>query len=229
VKLTQKVRENIRTIIAVFIIIGLTLGLFFGLGLILNTDTPLRVVESSSMSVPYNWMSGPPYPLDYFLLTLQHPFEHTLNVGDIIVIQKVDPTTLNTNYPDSDIIVYQRPTDPTNTPIVHRIVSSYEVNGTLYFQTKGDGNPIGDPNAAWPNQVSTENYDSNSIWRTGQGVPQNLVLGKVVMRVPIAGWITLFLQQTTWGLPLIISIILLLIVIEFIVPIIRKKDKLKDS
>jgi hypothetical protein len=101
------------------------------------------------------------------------------------------------------------------------------VNRTLYFQTKGDGNPMGDPDAAWSNQVSAENYDSNSIWRTGQGVPDDLVLGKVVMRIPIAGWITLFLQQTTWGLPLVISIILLLIVIESIVPIISKKNKLK--
>ena len=71
-----------------------------------------------------------------------HPFNRTLNVGDIIIIQGVDPETLNTNYPNSDIIVYKKPADPEDTPIVHRIVASYEINGTLYFQTKGDGNAI---------------------------------------------------------------------------------------
>ena len=82
-----------------------------------------------------------------------HPFEQTLHVGDIIIIQRVNAEDLNANYPNSDIIVYQNPSLQNNldaTPIVHRIVEKYQdVNGTWYFQTKGDGNGV-----HWPTAVS---------------------------------------------------------------------------
>lgn len=155
-------------------------------------------------------------------LSLTHPFAHTLHKGDIIIIQKINPADLSANYPNSDIIVYQNPTDLTSTPIVHRIIATYEVNGTIYFQTKGDGN--GDK---WP--AVTQEYDSNTIWHTGQGVPQDLVIGKVVMRIPYFGWVTLFLRNNPWGLPVIIAIILLLVVLEFVIPIVRGKKLLKTK
>jgi hypothetical protein len=41
------------------------------------------------------------------------------------------------------------------------------------------------------------------------------------MRIPYFGWVTLFLRNNSWGLPVIIGLILLLVVLEFIVPIIR--------
>ena len=69
----------------------------------------------------------------------------------------------------------------------------------------------------------TNEYDSNSIWNTGQGVPEDLVLGKVVMRLPFFGHITLFLQKNSWGLPVIIALIILLLLVEFILPIIKPK------
>jgi signal peptidase I len=148
-----------------------------------------------------------------------HPFAHTLHIGDIIVIQKVNPADLNANYPNSDIIVYENPTDPTSTPIVHRIVKVDNINGTLYFQTKGDGNSLD----KWPKTPGVAEYDSNTLWNTGQGVPQNLVIGRVVMRIPYFGWITLFLRSNSWGLPVIVGLILLLIVLEFIIPIVTGK------
>jgi signal peptidase I len=139
-------------------------------------------------------------------------------VGDIIIIQKVNPADLNANYPNSDIIVYENPTDPTATPIVHRIVATYEENGTLYFQTKGDGN-----GAKWPAVPSSQEYDSRTLWSTGQGVPQNHVIGKVVMRIPYFGWVTLFLRNNPWGLPIVITLIMLIVVLEFAIPILRGK------
>ncbi|MCW4000450.1 MAG: hypothetical protein NWE93_09435 [Candidatus Bathyarchaeota archaeon] len=212
--------KHLKTIISIAVIVGIILGFFVGFGVALHTDVPLRVVESSSMSVPYNFCPGPPYPPDYVMLTLLHPFERTLNVGDIIVIQGVDPETLNTDYPNSDIIIYQNPTDPTDTPIVHRIVSCYTANGTLYFQTKGDGN--GTP---YPAEVDESQYDSHQIWHTGEGVPADLVAGKVVMRIPYLGWITLFLRGNSWGIPLIITVILVLLIAELVLPIIKSKKK----
>ena len=95
-------------------IVAIVLGFFFGLQLVLGTSVPVRVVESGSMCVPYDGACN----------GWSHPFAHTLHVGDIIIIQKVNPEDLNTNYPNSDIIVYENPTDPTSTPIVHRIVAT---------------------------------------------------------------------------------------------------------
>ena len=221
----SKIRHHpyAKIIIPVVLIVCLVFGLFFSLGFILNTATPLRVVESSSMSIDGPYMPGPPssYSIDDVLWTLMHPFNRTLNVGDIIIVQGVDPKTLNTNYPNSDIIVYKKPTDPENTPIVHRIVTSYEVNGTLYFQTKGDGN-----GQKWPAVPSSSEYDSNTVYHNnGQGVPENLVEGKVILRIPYFGWITLILKENSWGVPVIVALILLLLAIEFIIPAIKRKPK----
>ena len=215
-----KIKKNdyVKTAIAIVIVVVLVLGLFVGLRLFLNTDVPIRVVESGSMSVPLNFISGPPYTLNEFLLTLEHPFDRTFDTGDIIVVQSVNPADLNVNYPNSDVIVYKNPNDPNGTPIVHRIVQRYEVNGTYYFQTKGDGN--GDK---WPTPVSSNEYDSNEIWHTGQGVSQHDVEGRVILRIPYFGWITLFFNNTTWGLPIVIALIIILLIIEFVLPIAKKK------
>jgi signal peptidase I len=211
VSVLTKIRRNeyFKSALLIGIIIAVVLGFFFGLQLALGTSVPVRVVESGSMCIPYDGACD----------GWTHPFAHTLHVGDIIVIQKVNPADLIGNYPNSDIIVYENPTDPTSTPIVHRIVQIQNINGTLYFQTKGDGNSA----TKWPKTPGVGEYDSNQLWSTGQGGPQDLVIGKVVMRIPYFGWITLFLRGNSWGLPVIIGLILLLVVLEFIVPIVRGK------
>jgi signal peptidase I len=182
----------------------------------------MRVVESSSMSIPFNYMPAGQYTWDYFWLTITHPFNRTLNVGDIIIVQKVATEDLNTNYPNSDIIVYQVPGQPDKTPIVHRIVAVNNIDGTLYYQTKGDGNP----SVVWPTVPSASDYDSVRIYGSSpNGVPQDLVLGKVVMRIPYFGWITLLLNSQKWIFGVIIAIIALLIVLEFVLPILKKKEQ----
>lgn len=98
-------------------------------------------------------------------------------------------------------------------------MAKYQVDGVWYFQTKGDGN--GTP---YPESVASSEYDSNTLWHTGQGVPQDLILGKVIMRIPYFGHITLFLRNNSWGLPLIIALIVILLLIEFIVPYARKSQ-----
>jgi signal peptidase I len=126
--------EYFKTALAIALIIVVIIGVFVGMQLALGASVPIRVVESGSMCVPYDGRCD----------GWSHPFNQTLHVGDIIIIQKVDPATLNANYPNSDIIVYKNPNGIT--PIVHRIVGKQEINGTLYFKTKGDGNgPI-----VWP-------------------------------------------------------------------------------
>jgi signal peptidase I len=155
---------------------------------------------------------------DNFWLSLTHPFDRTLSIGDIIIVQGIDPKDLNTNYPNSDIIVFHSPSPYSNELIVHRIVGTEVVNGTIYFLTKGDGN--GNP---WPQtpQTGLDPWDSSNP----PGVSQNMVVGKVVMRIPWFGWITLFMRNNQLGLPLVITLIVLLVVIEFIIPMLREKKR----
>jgi signal peptidase I len=158
-------------------------------------------------------------------LSLTHTFNGTLHKGDIIIVQYVNPKELNTNYPNSDIIVYKKPTAPEETPIVHRIVTSYEANGTIYFQTKGDGN-----SPVWPANVTSDQYDTFTIWGgNGQGVSEDLVEGKVVLRIPYLGWITLISQgifsEYPWALSLAVLLIVLLVVVEFV----RQSNKRKKN
>jgi signal peptidase I len=203
--------KKAKTAISMVLVVALVLGVFFSLPLALGTSTPIRVVKSGSMCIPYDagcegWLS------------ITHEFNGTLHKGDLIIIQHVDPKDLKTDYPNSDIIVYHDPTaDMSETPIVHRIVSSYTENGIIYFQTKGDGNP----SEVWPNPVSSSDYDSNlgGIWNvpTGKGVPGDLVEGKVILRIPYFGWITLLLQPNPWVVPLIVGVILFLLALEFLV------------
>ena len=217
--------EYFKSALVIGLIAVVILGIFFGIQFALGTSVPIRVVESGSMSLPLNFISGPPYSWNDFLLTLAHPFDRTLDTGDIIIIQRVNPKDLNTNYPNSDIIVYQKPGDLSATPIVHRIVAVDNINGTLYFQTKGDGN-----GQKWPSVPPSSMYDSNGIYNGhGLGVPQNLVEGKVILRIPYFGWITLLLKDNSWGLPLIIALILLLVVLEFVIPVFRRKKETQQQ
>ena len=199
--------EYFKTALAIGLIIAILVGFYVGIVLALGTPVPVRVVESGSMCVPYDsacdgWLS------------LNHPFAQTLHKGDIIIIQAVNPADLNANYPNSDIIVYKNPNGVT--PIVHRIVEKQEINGTLYFKTKGDGNsPIKYP--------AVSNYYDNIP--DSKGVPQNLIEGKVILRIPWFGWIALIMQKSSWGLPVIIGLIILLIVVEFVIPILRENKK----
>ena len=198
-------KDSVKTVAALALIIGIILGLYVSTQVALGVSVPLRVVESGSMCVQYDGNCD----------GWTHPFSHTLHVGDIIIIQKVDPTNLNANYPNSDIIVYKNPNS--DTPIVHRIAAKQEINGTLYFKTKGDGNAA--PNV-WPNLPNY--YDDIP---TSNGVPQNLVEGKVVLRIPWFGLVTLFMRNNPWGLPLVLALIMLLIAVEFVIPVVRKKIK----
>jgi signal peptidase I len=200
--------EYVQTAVVIGLIALSVFGFWFGLQFVLNTQYPVLAVESGSMCIPQGgYCNG-----------WTHPFERTLHVGDLIIIQGVNPADLNANYPNSDIIVFREPTDPDEL-IVHRIIAKQEINGTLYFKTKGDGN-----GGKWP---SAPEYGSDYWTGYPYGVPQNLVLGKVVMRVPWVGHITLFMRDSM-GILLVIFAILLLVFIEFIIPLFRRKTESHD-
>ena len=200
--------DYFKTVVVIVLIVAIVLGFLFGMQLALHTPDPALTVESGSMSIPYD-------SVDNFWLSIAHPFDRTLSMGDIIIVEGVNPKDLNTNYPNSNIIVFHSPYDY-NMLIVHRIIGTVVANGNTYYLTKGDGN--GNP---WP-QTPTSGLDR---WDSSNppGVPSNYIVGIVVMRIPWFGWVTLFMRDNSWGLPVVIALIMLLIVIEFIIPILREK------
>jgi hypothetical protein len=207
-----------QTALTIIIIITVVFGFWFGLQAVLNTKiAPALAVVSGSMCIPYDG------PCDGW----SHPFDRTLHIGDLIVIQGVNTSTLNTNYPNSDIIVFQKPNDPT-TLIVHRIVSTITVDGKLYFYTKGDGNNAPD---VWPNPVQTTDYwypdPSNPTSTQNGAVSQDYVYGKVIMRVPWIGQIAIIMQKAGGDRSILISvivfIIILLIILEFVLPLLKNR------
>jgi len=197
--------EYFQTAVMLGLIALAIFGFWYGVQIALNTQYPALAVLSGSMCIPQDGSCD----------GWTHPFARTLHIGDLIILQGVNPADLNANYPNSDIIVYHDPRYPTdpNQMIVHRIVAKQEINGTLYFQTKGDGNGV-----EWPNPVDPSYYDS---WNLPNGVPQDQIYGKVVMHIPWIGHVILFLKSM--GLPIIIVLIILLVIVEFIVPLFRGK------
>jgi signal peptidase I len=200
--------EYVQTAVVIGVIALAVFGFWIGSQAVLNTPYPALAVISGSMCIPHGaacdgWVS------------LDHPFERTLHKGDLIIVQGVDPRDLNTNYPESDIIVFHEPDDPPDL-IVHRIVAVDEVNGTWYFRTKGDGNS----NIKWPDTPSPGEYDP---WNTDgvPGVREDLVVGKVVMRIPWVGHLVLFMRNSV-GLPIVAALIVIIVILEFVFPLLKK-------
>jgi signal peptidase I len=199
--------EYIQTATIIGLIILIFFGFWYGLTLSLNNPNPIVVVPTGSMCIPYDGACD----------GWSHPFARTLHVGDLLVLQGVNPKDLNTNYPNSDIIVFHKPGGTPDELIVHRIVEAEEVNGKLYFRTKGDGNP----STKWPNTPQPDEYDP---WARPPelGVSEDLVVGKVIMRIPWVGNVVLFMR-TPEGLVVVAVLIALLVIFEFVLPVLRKK------
>jgi len=197
------------------------IGFWFALPKALDTEIfPLFVVVSSSMCISTE-------KCGHLSHTLEHTFERTLHVGDLIIIQGVDAENLRVDYPNSDIIVFRNPQMAVNDPhanIVHRITDTVEVDGIVYFYTKGDGNNY--PNI-WPQEPTridswhSTSEDSRSTY--DGAISEDYVYGKVVMRIPWLGAIAMQSQKNS-SIPVILGIIIVLLVIfEFILPIVKKR------
>ena len=190
---TQKLRrilknEYFKIIVTIVAIIAIFFGFWFGSQIVLNTNYPALAVASGSMCLlPGSECDG-----------WSHPFERTLHLGDLIIIQGVDPKEIKAApYPDGDIIVFRRG----NELIVHRAIAVHVENDELSFTTKGDGNSGPDPVT----------------------VPQENVIGRVVMRIPWVGHVALLMRNPS-GIYVIIILVVVLIVAEFIFPVFTRKD-----
>lgn len=191
--------EYVQTAVVIGLIVLVVFGFWYGSQLVLNTPYPVLAVVTGSMCVPYGGACD----------GWSHTFDYTLHIGDLIVVQGVDPADLNADYPDSDIIVFHKPTDPDEL-IVHRIVAKEEKDGVYYFNTEGDGNG----NKRWP-----DTPDQTDPWSP---FSEDFVVGKVVMRVPFVGHLVLFMRNSV-GLYIVVGLIVLLVFFEFVVPLLRRK------
>lgn len=130
------------------------------------------------------------YPLHTPISTSMQP---TLNVGDYLIVQGVDDDSeINADKEIGDIIVFRKPTDPDEF-IVHRVIEKTwnEEEGIYYFKTKGDNNRSSDP------------------W----SITKDDIIGKVVWKIPLLGYIKIFLG-TQIGMVMVVILFLILIVLE---------------
>ena len=160
--------DYVKSAILLLILIISVFVFWFGLRATLRTEYPLCGVASGSM-------------------------EPTLKVGDLIVVQGLNPDEINAaNAPEGDIIVFYNPRyarDP-NQLIVHRAIDKVSRENVLYFKTQGDAN------------FGPDNWE----------VPQDYLIGKVVsLRVPLIGFIT-FLMRTPAGILVILPMLVVLII-----------------
>ena len=189
--------EYVKTAIMVILLIAVVFGFWYGSQLVLNTQYPALAVASGSMcTLPGSYCDG-----------WSHPFSRTLHLGDLIIVQGVDPEEIKAApEPDGDIIVFHQPLGG-NDLIVHRAIKK-EIgsHSEIYFTTKGDGN-------TGPDSVP---------------VPGDQVVGKVILRIPWIGHIALFLHNSS-GIFIIIILIVILVIVEFVIPIFSSEKAEVDS
>ncbi len=163
-KTVTLIRKNptVRVILLIVLLFVATYGGVEVLRIGLNSDSPLMVVSSGSM-IP------------------------TLNVGDIIIVRGVNPQTVTVG----TIIIFHSPVDY-EMPIVHRVIAIDHNGNALFFETKGDNNPVADG------------------WR----VPAQNLMGVYIAKIPYVGLLSLELRGPL-GITVIILLIALIIALEY--------------
>ena len=127
------------------------------------------------------------------------PFARTLHTGDLILVEGVNVSDIYAApYPNGTIIVFHQLYG--DELIVHRAIEKRTIDDKVYYVTKGDGNASPDPGP----------------------IPAENVIGKVIFRIPWVGHLALFMRNSS-GIYLIVAIIIILLVIELLIPMIRRK------
>jgi len=122
------------------------------------------------------------------------------NKGDLIIIKKVDPATLQKN----DVICYMIKDSNGIEVVTHRITNVVEENGTRKFETKGDASP---------------GYDYNLV-------TYDQVVGIYKSRIAGVGKIAEFLRKPIGNIVVLGIPVLAFFVIDFIF---RKKEQNKTE
>jgi len=158
-------------IILIFLILKFVL--LPGFGLIVGSKVPLVIIESGSMEHQGsfdNWWNihGQWYRENNISLEIVDSwgFHNGMNKGDVVLVTG----NKNKDYKIGDVIVFSVPKN--NVPIIHRIIAIHDVQGEIFYETKGDHND---------GQHSYEKL-----------ISKKQVLGKASFRIPYIGWVKLF-------------------------------------
>ncbi|MBU0628221.1 MAG: signal peptidase I [Nanoarchaeota archaeon] len=150
-----------------------------GLGLLFSTSYPIVAVVSGSMEHDgsfNNWWSSQQSWYVSRNITQEEfsdfRFKNGFNKGDIMILYGKKPKDIQIG----DVVVFRsaRPD-----PIIHRVVKEWELNGKYYFQTKGDHNS---------DSITSVGLDETNI-------PEDNLLGKAVVRVPLLGYIKIWFVE----------------------------------
>jgi len=120
----------------------------------------------------------------------------TLGVGDFIFIEAIDDfdTVVVGEPPQGDILVFIRPRY-SDEYIVHRAIEAYSTEDGWVYQTKGDNNKLPD----------------------AFKVPEDLVIGRVVNRIPVLGYFSLFIK-TMKGFSIVLGLMAVSFFFDDILP-----------
>lgn len=139
-----------------------------------------------------------------FYTILTQSMYPTIEAGDIIITYKNDDNMYNTG----DIITFSSTGYSDDITITHRVTEIYNVNGEYSYRTKGDNNNSEDMNI-----VNSEK-----------------VIGRVIFRIPKAGYIQQFLvTKTGWIVVVVLPCLGIIIydIIKIFVLIFKKKSNKK--
>ena len=100
------------------------------------------------------------------LIVLSGSMKPAINVGDIIFIKGINPNNIKVG----DVITYRK--DKIKT-ITHRIIAVQKTELNILFETKGDVNNVKDENKVFSDEI----------------------VGKVVFRIPYAGYFCDFINK----------------------------------
>lgn len=147
------------------------------LSLIFATQLPLVVIESSSMHHPGNFLGN--IIQDYGTFDNWWKLSGNWYQERSITEKQAENWPLRTGLEKGDIVIVYGRGEPKvgdiiifnayqAHPIIHRIVSIKQVNGTKIYSTKGDNNS---------DQLTIE-----------KEIPKDAIIGKAVYRIPKLGW-----------------------------------------
>jgi len=169
--------EYFKTAISILVLIALFFIFWYGSILYFNNKTPYLVVSSDSM-------------------------RPTLEIGDLIIVKRIDPSQLYDAPMKGDIIVYR---NKEGELVVHRLISKTPTEDGYLLTTQGDANYRAD------DPFSDEQY-----------------VGKVIARIPFIGHISLF-THTREGFYLFIFVIICLIIIFMLLPSGEETNKEEET
>lgn len=139
-------------------------------------------------------------PINLYTILTQSMYP-TIKAGDIVITYK----TKDNIYKEKDVITFVSESNASKgITITHRIVGTTESDGKKYYYTKGDGN----------NTADTSPVSSSSV------------IGKVIIKIPKAGYIQQFMVSK-FGWLVVVVLPCLAIIIYDVVKIFEKIFKIK--